>query len=217
MHQERKRDHITPQPLDSPSSWAVLLEAARYVPNSLIISRDDFAEFQDRYALELFAPGRFLEFEPTGRPGDGHLRVRKIRQKDVQQLATDQDILGNLLRLVDILLSLSAVDEARKFCADYKDVIARPHHADLGGGRVILFADLVIDCLSGKRPGWFHRRRLEREFRRGHDTQSDGFIRQNVASGHEMLAHLGAKLDRDARQFAERMLNVVNSQEAGRL
>lgn len=131
----------------------VILEVAALLDKSIIVSRDDFAEFQRRHALVLFSPSRLLAFSPSAGPGHGSLVPRQVRAKDPYLQSREDDFLQDATVIIDALLSAGHADGARR--ALEKARVIR-FSGDQGvPGVVAEFIKILLDACSRKFPRWY--------------------------------------------------------------
>ena len=89
----------------------VILEVAHRLGATVILSNDDFAEYQKRYAGLVFNPSRVLGFEWNGSLGTGTVDFRSVREKHVGQALVDTQLLQRFPDIADILFSVGKPEE----------------------------------------------------------------------------------------------------------
>jgi hypothetical protein len=129
----------------------VILELAKRISYSLVLSRDDYGQYQWRYGLVIFDPKRMFTFEWAKGPGFGRVYPRGIFEKNVIQLDPDAVILSNFGTILDILLQMpdEATRYAREFCKDIRKLLKQQNKN--GAIQILLnFVEILIDIFEAR-------------------------------------------------------------------
>ena len=145
-----------------PAADPVLLEAASRLDYSAILSRDDFAEFQEQYVLVLFDHGRTLSFDCAHGIGSGQIFFRPVTEKYRQQIYYHP--LSDFVTLLDLFLTIKDLRAAAQLCSDVDSLVShydkteeRPIHV------AIAYARILVQACGGRTPGWIDRMRFSFE------------------------------------------------------
>jgi hypothetical protein len=191
----------------------IILEIAKRVNYSIVLSCDDFGQYQWRYGLVIFDPRRIFTFECAGAPGSGRIRPHIIHEKDLMQLETEQIILLNLGTLLDILLMMpeKSTHYAREF---YKDIcqLLEQQKRKRAFKVALDFAEVLINACEGSRLDFIKKLHVARQIRSVKNlSQSD---RQEIKVILQQLFTLLRHLDKERMLPTADMKKYLYSLEA---
>src|SRR5207245_1479149 len=105
-------------------------------------------------------------FEPTNGPGSGKIGFRQIREKRVQQLATNEDVIRNMSTVMDVLLSMPDVPAARRFSEKLQTIVAAACSDKRALEALVSLYHAVVMACEGTRPSLYSRFVLVRKLRK---------------------------------------------------
>lgn len=108
----------------------VILESALRIERSVIVSDDQFGEYQTRYALVLFDPNRVMTFEWRNGLGSGSLRFGSVRERQVNQAFVGDDILREFDSLFELHVRVGSFHGAEELCATTLNELSAAKHRD---------------------------------------------------------------------------------------